>query len=679
MASKSRLSRTRNIGIIAHIDAGKTTVTERILFYTGKSHKMGEVHDGEAVMDWMPQEQERGITITSAVTTCTWENHEIHIIDTPGHVDFTIEVERSLRVLDGAVVVFDAVGGVEPQSETVWRQADKYGVPKMAFINKMDRVGANYAGTIRQMKERFSSAPLPIQIPFGQEDAFRGVVDIIRRQVITWDDTTKGASYEYADIPDEIRSQAAEHRDRMIALLADVDDGIAEKYLEGTEIPEAEIIEAIRKATISLQIVPILCGSALRNKGVQPLLDAVVRYLPSPEDIPPVTGINPVTKQQEVRMSSDKEPLAALAFKIMQEEGRKLTYLRIYSGRLHAGDEIYNASRGKKEKIARLLKMHANKRERVEQAGAGDIIAVMGFKEITTGDTVCDEEHPILLETIDFYEPVISLAIEAKTPADQEKLAAALNKLMDEDPTLRVKYDDETAQTVLSGMGELHLEIITDRLLREFNARVNVGKPRVVHRETIQKRVECEGLFERELGDKKHFGHVKLVLEPKERGSGIEIVRQIEDETPIPEELWSAMEEGVREGALSGVLAGYPVIAIRIAIRAGIIKEGEPTPLGCKIAASSAFREGCLKADPILLDPIMLVDIITPSEFMGEVIGDINARRGDIQAIDPKGAVSEIRAKVPLKAMFGYSTDLRSATQGRAVFTMQFFAYDKTG
>ena len=679
MASKSRLSRTRNIGIAAHIDAGKTTVTERILFYTGKSYKMGEVHDGEAVMDWMPQEQERGITITSAVTTCTWENHEIHIIDTPGHVDFTIEVERSLRVLDGAVVVFCAVGGVEPQSETVWHQADKYGVPKVAFINKMDRVGANYPRTIRQMKERFNSVPLPIQIPFGEEEAFRGVVDLIRQQVITWDDATKGASYGYADIPDEIRKQAMEHRDRMIALLADVDDGIAEKYLEGMEIPEAEIIEAIRKATISLQIVPVLCGSALRNKGVQPLLDAVVHYLPSPEDIPPVKGLNPLTKQEEIRASSDKEPLAALAFKIMQDEGRKLTYLRIYSGRLHAGDELYNASRGKKEKIARLLKMHANKRERVEQAGAGDIIAVMGLKEITTGDTVCDEAHPILLEPIDFYEPVISLAIEAKTPADQEKLAVALNKLMEEDPTLRVKYEDETAQTVLSGMGELHLEIITDRLLREFNARVNVGKPRVVHRETIQKRVECEGLFERELGEKKHFGHVKLILEPKERGGGIEIVRRIEDEAAIPEEFWIAMEDGIREGVLSGVLAGYPVIDIRIAIRGGILKEGETTPLGCKIAASSAFREGCLKADPILLDPIMLVDIITPSEFMGEVIGDINARRGDIQAIDPKGAVSEIRAKVPLKAMFGYSTDLRSATQGRAVYTMQFFTYDKIG
>ncbi len=677
MAAKSRLSRTRNIGIAAHIDAGKTTVTERILFYTGKSYKMGEVHDGEAVMDWMPQEQERGITITSAVTTCAWRNHEIHIIDTPGHVDFTIEVERSLRVLDGAIVVFCAVGGVEPQSETVWHQADKYGVPKVAFINKMDRVGANFAGTIRQMKERFNSLPLPIQIPFGEEETFRGVVDLIRRQVVTWDDTTKGVSYEYAELSDEIRTRAMEHRDRMIATLADMDDGIAEQYLDGTEIPEQDIVEAIRRATISLRIVPVVCGSALRNKGVQPLLDAVVQYLPSPEDIPPVTGLNPLTKQEEVRASSDKEPLAALAFKIMQDEGRKLTYLRIYSGRLQAGDELYNASRGKKEKVARLLKMHANKRERVEQAGAGDIIAVMGLKEITTGDTICDETHPILLEPIDFYEPVISLAIEAKTPADQEKLGFALNKLMEEDPTLRVKYDDETAQTVLSGMGELHLDIITDRLQREFNARVNVGKPRVVHRETIQRRVECEGLFERELGEKKHFGHVKLILEPTERGSGVEIVRRLEVGIVIPEEQLAAMEEGVREGVLSGVLAGYPVIDIRIVLLGGNQKEGETTPLGCKIAASSAFREGCLKADPLLLGPVMRVDIITPSEFMGDVIGDIHSRRGEIQAIAPKGAVSEIRAKVPLKAMFGYSTDLRSATQGRAVFTMQFLTYDK--
>src|SRR5512133_341301 len=661
MAPKSRLSRIRNIGIAAHIDAGKTTVTERILFYTGKSYKRGEVHDGEAVMDWMPQEQERGITITSAVTTCTWENHEIHIIDTPGHVDFTIEVERSLRVLDGAVVVFDAVAGVEPQSETVWHQADKYGVPKVSFINKMDRIGANYAGTIAMMRERFNSVPLPIQIPFGEGDAFRGVVDLIRQELVTWDESTKGLSYQYGQMPAEILPAAREQRDRMIAALADVDDAIAEKYLDGVEIAAEEIIAAVRKATISLKVVPVMCGSALRNKGVQPVLDAVVRLLPSPEEIPPVKGINPLTKQEETRASSDKEPLAALAFKIMQDEGRKLTYLRIYSGRIKTGDELYNASRGKKEKIARLLKMHANKRERVEQATAGEIIAVMGFKDITTGDTICDEAHPILLESIEFYEPVSSLAIEAKTPADQEKLAVALNKLMEEDPTLRVKYEDETAQTVISGMGELHLEIITDRLLREFNARVNVGKPRVVHRETIQKRGESEGLFERELGEKKQFGRVKLLLEPKGRGGGSEIIRRLETAT-IPDEFLAAAEEGIREALLSGVLAGYPVIDIRVVILGLELKEGESTALGSKIAAASAFRDGCLKADPVLLEPIMMVDVMAPTEFMGEVIGDINARRGEIQAIVPKGLISEIKAKVPLKAMFGYSTDLRSAT-----------------
>jgi len=680
MAVKSKLSRTRNIGIAAHIDAGKTTVTERILFYTGKSYKMGEVHDGEAVMDWMPQEQERGITITSAVTTCQWENHAIHLIDTPGHVDFTIEVERSLRVLDGAVVVFCAVGGVEPQSETVWRQADRYGVPKVAFINKMDRVGADYWGTIGQMKERFNSLPLPVQMPLGGEESFRGVVDLIRMQALKWDDATKGLEYQYQDIPEEAMPQAREQREKMIALLADVDDGIAEKYLEGAEIGEAEINEALRRGTISLKIVPVLCGSALKNKGVQPLLDAVVLYLPSPEDIPPVRGINPLTRQEETRISSDKEPLAALAFKIMQDEGRKLTYLRIYSGRISAGDELFNASRGRKEKISRILKMHANKRERVEQAGAGDIIAVMGLKEITTGDTICSEEHPILLELIDFYEPVISLAIEAKTPADQEKLVVALGKLMEEDPTLRVKYDDETAQTVLSGMGELHLEIITDRLLREFNTRINVGKPRVVHRETIQKQVECEGVFDRELADKKHFGNVRLLLEPGKRGSGVEIIRRLDDKASLfTEEMLLAMEEGITEGLQSGVLAGYPVIDIRVAIAGGAIREGETTPLGCRIAAATAFREGCQKGEPVLLDPIMQVDIITPPEFMGEVIGDINVRRGEIQEISPKGTISEIKARVPLKAMFGYSTDLRSATQGRAMFTMHFLAYDKIG
>ncbi len=679
MAGKARLSRIRNIGIAAHIDAGKTTVTERILFYTGKSYKMGEVHDGEAVMDWMPQEQERGITITSAVTTCLWANHEIHLIDTPGHVDFTIEVERCLRVLDGAVVVFCAVGGVEPQSETVWRQADRYGVPKVAFINKMDRIGADYWGTIQQMAKRFDSVPLPIQIPLGSQDSFKGIIDLIRMQALTWDESTKGLSYQYEDIPEHILPEAIEHREKMISLLSDLDDEIAEKYLEGTQIVDKEINLAIRKAAISLKVVPVLCGAALKNKGVQPLLDAVVHYLPSPEDIPPVKGINPTTKQEEFRLSSEKEHLAALAFKIMQDEGRKLTYLRLYSGRISSGDELYNANRRKREKIARILKMHANKRERIESAQAGDIVAVMGLKDVMTGDTICSETNPILLEPIDFYEPVISMAVEAKTPADQEKLIAALSKLMDEDPTLRVKYDDETTQTVISGMGELHLEIITDRLLREFNTRINIGKPKVVHRETIQKRVESEGVFDRELAEKRQFGNVRLLLEPLKRGGGVEIIRHLDENTLFTEEMLSAIEEGIKEGLQSGAVAGYPVIDIRVIMTGGVVREGDTTAVACRIAAATALRDGVRKADPVLLDPVMRVDVITPAEYTGEVIGDINARKGEIQEISPKGSISEIKAKVPLKAMFGYSTDLRSATQGRAVFTMQFLSYDKVG
>ena len=676
MASKKKLSRTRNIGVVAHIDAGKTTVTERILFYTGILYKMGEVHDGEAAMDWMPQEQERGITISSAVTACTWENHDIQIIDTPGHVDFTMEVERCLRVLDGTLVVFCAVGGVEPQSETVWHQADKYGVPKIAFINKMDRVGADYFGTVKMMGERFNSIPLPIQIPLGEEDQFRGIIDLIRQKAVTWDDSTLGSSYSVSDIPSDILSQAKEHREKLIESLAEMDDHIAENYLEGAVVSEKEMIRAIRQATISLKAVPVMCGSALRNKGIQPILDSIVHFLPSPDDIPPVRGLNPVTKKEEVRYSREDEPLAALAFKIRQDEGRKLTYLRIYSGLIKVGDAVFNASIGKREKIARLLKMHANKRERIERCGAGDIVAVLGLKDTTTGNTICDESHPILLEPIEFYKPVISQAIEAKTPADQEKLTVALAKLIEEDPTIEVKYNDETAQTVISGMGELHLEIVIDRLKRDFGAHVNVGKPRVVYRETIQKKAEIEGLFEKELGEKKHFGHVRLLLEPRGRGEGNEIVIQTAD-TAIPEEFHIAIREGIEEATLSGVTKGYPIVDIRVTVTGGSLKEGESTTLGYKIAASSAVRNGCLQADPILLEPIMMVDVIVPGEFMGEVIGDINARGGEIQAIAPKGTISEVRGKVPLREMFGYSTDLRSATQGRATFSMRFFEYGK--
>ena len=676
MAAKSKISRTRNIGIVAHIDAGKTTVTERVLFYTGKSYKMGEVHDGEAVMDWMPQEQERGITITSAVTTCAWNNHDIHIIDTPGHVDFTIEVERSLRVLDGTIVVFCAVGCVQPQSETVWHQADKYGVPKIAFINKMDRVGADFFTAVEMMRERFTSIPVSIQIPAGSEDSFQGAIDLINWKMLVWDDATQGSEFSIREIPEEFADQAKLKREKMIEILADVDDELADKYLDGEEITVAEIKKALRKATISLKIVPVLCGAALRNKGIQPLLDAVIDYLPSPEDIPPIKGINPVTKKEEVRHSSDKEPLAALAFKIMMDEGRKLSYLRIYSGKLHANDEIYNSIKKKKEKIARLLRMHANKRERIEMASAGDIVAVLGLKTTTTGDTLCAEEHPIMLELIEFYEPVISQAIEAKTPADQEKLASALDKLIEEDPTLRVKYEDETAQTIISGMGELHLEIIVDRLLREFNCHVNVGRPRVVYRETIQKKVEMEGIFEKELGEKKHFGHVRISLTPRKRGVGNEIIINVDDSV-IPAEYYDVIEDGIKEAMMNGVLNGYPVMDVGVMVTGGSFKDGESSAQGYKIAAATAFREGCKIADPVMLEPLMMVDIITPSEFMGDVIGDINARRGEIQSVNPKGTVSEIKAKVPLKAMFGYSTDLRSSTQGRAVFSMLFSEYNK--
>ena len=676
MAAKSKISRTRNIGIVAHIDAGKTTVTERILFFTGKSYKMGEVHDGEAIMDWMPQEQERGITITSAVTTCAWNNHDIHIIDTPGHVDFTIEVERSLRVLDGAVVVFCAVGCVQPQSETVWHQADKYGVPKIAFINKMDRVGADFFSAIGMMRQRFTSIPVAVQIPAGSEDSFRGAIDLINQKMLVWDDSTQGMEFSTQEIPEEFAGQAKLRREKMIETLAEVDDDLADKYLSGEEITIAEIEKALRKATISLKIVPVLCGAALRNKGIQPLLDAVIDYLPSPEDIPPVKGINPVTKKEEVRHSSDKEPLSALAFKIMLDEGRKLTYLRIYSGKIHVNEEIYNSIKKKREKVARLLRMHANKRERIDIASAGDIVAVLGLKTTTTGDTLCDEEHPIMLELIEFYEPVISQAVEAKTPADQERLTMALDKLIEEDPTLKVKYEEETAQTIISGMGELHLEIIVDRLRREFNSHVNVGRPRVVYRETIQKKVETEGIFEKELGEKKHFGHVRLSLSPRKRGSGNEIINKIDDSI-IPAEYYEMIEAGITEAMMNGVLIGYPVIDVEVIITGGSFREGDSSAQGYKIAAATAFRDGCIEADPVMLEPIMMVDIITPSEFMGDVIGDINARKGEIQSVNPKGTVSEIKAKVPLKAMFGYSTDLRSATQGRAVFSMIFSEYNK--
>jgi len=660
---------------MAHIDAGKTTVTERILYYTGRSHKMGEVHDGEAVMDWMPQEQERGITITSAVTRCSWKGYDIHIIDTPGHVDFTIEVERSLRVLDGAVALFDAVGGVEPQSETVWHQADKYRVPRITFINKMDRVGANFLGTVEMMKEKLGARPVLIQLPLGEEERFQGVVDLIRMKAIIWDEETLGATFEEVEIPADFFAEAQKYRDQLVEALAERSDPLMEKYLGGQEVSAAEIKTVLRAATLKFELVPVLCGAALRNKGIQPLLDAVVDYLPAPVDIPPVKGFNPKTGNAETRRSSDQEPLAALAFKIAIDEGRKLTYIRMYSGVLRTEQDVYNSTRGKRERVARIFRMHANKKERIPEVRAGDIVAAAGLKETATGDTLCDESHPITLERIDFYEPVTSVAIEPKSRSDQEKLIFFLQKLTDEDPTFRVKFDEDTGQTVISGMGELHLEVIVRRLREDFNVAVNVGKPQVVYRETITQVAEGEGKFEREIEGVLHFGHVRLRLEPRLRGSGIEFSRAFADGT-IPLEFIPSIETGVQESTGNGVVAGYPVVDLQVNLLSGTFREAQSSPLAFQVAAAMAFREGCQKAQPVLLEPIMKTEVVVPEEFLGEVIGDLSARKGRIDQIQAKGKVSVVDAFVPLKEMFGYSTDLRSLSQGRGTFTMQFNYFD---
>jgi len=675
LKGKSRLNRIRNIGIMAHIDAGKTTVTERILYYTGRSHKMGEVHDGEAVMDWMPQEQERGITITSAVTTCPWRGYEIHLIDTPGHVDFTIEVERSLRVLDGAVALFDAVGGVEPQSETVWHQADKYRVPRITFINKMDRVGAGFFGTVEMMKEKLGARPIVIQLPLGQEENFQGVIDLIKMKAMTWDEETLGATFQEIDIPADCLSEARKYRDQLVETLVEKSDSLMEKYLGGQELSAGEIKAVLREATLKFELVPVLCGAALRNKGIQPLLDAVVDYLPAPVDIPPVMGFNPKTGNSESRRSSDQEPFAALAFKIMTDEGRKLTYLRVYSGVLRPEQEVYNSTKGKRERVARLFRMHANKKERIQEVRAGDIVAAAGLKETTTGDTLCAEAYPITLERIDFYEPVTSVAIEPKSRADQEKLDFFLQKLADEDPTFRVKFDEDTGQTIISGMGELHLDVIVRRLLQDFKVSVNVGKPQVVYRETITQTVEAEGKFEREIDGVWHFGHVRLRLEPRPRGSGVEFSNASTDGT-IPQEFIPNIEAGVRESTGTGVVAGYPVVDLKVSLLGGTYRQEDATPLAFQVAAVMAFREGCQKAQPVLLEPIMKTEVVVPEEFLGEVIGDLSARKGRIDQIQSKGKVSVIEAYVPLKEMFGYSTDLRSLSQGRGTFTMQFHRFD---
>ncbi|MFO7560272.1 MAG: elongation factor G [Desulfobacterales bacterium] len=673
---KTTINDIRNIGIIAHIDAGKTTVTERILYYTGKSYKIGEVHDGEAVMDWMPDEQERGITITSAVTTCQWGQSEIHIIDTPGHVDFTIEVERSLRVLDGAIGVFCAVGGVEPQSETVWHQADKYFVPKIAFINKMDRIGASFFGTIEMMKERLNAVPLILQLPVGEEDAFSGVVDLVGMKQIVWDDETMGTNYTRTEIAEDMVEKAREYREKMIEAISDHDDGIMEAYLSGIEIDEKQLIAAVRKATVELKLVPVLCGSALKNKGIQPLLDSIVNFLPSPIDIPPMKGVVPETDEIVEFAADDRGPLAALIFKVSMIEGRKLSYVRVYSGTMKAGSEVFNPARGQKEKLSRILRMHANKKERIDTAGAGTIVGVVGLKESSTGETLCDVNRPVLLEKMDFYKPVISVAVEPKTHADQEKLDQVLEKYMAEDPTLTVKQDEDTGQMILSGMGELHLEIIISRMRREFNTSVNVGKPQVVYRETIKKAAEASAVFDREVAGQRHFGEVVIKLNPLGRGTGNRFRSDISNEV-IPESFIPAVEKGVMESFESGILLGYPVVDVEAILKSGSFKESIGTDLAYTVSASMACKEALSKGEPFLLEPIMSVEIFVPDAFMGDVIGDMNSRGGKIESINTKADTQIIKATAPLSKMFGYSTSLRSATQGRGTFTMQFSHFDQ--
>jgi elongation factor G len=670
------LDRTRNIGIMAHIDAGKTTTTERILYYTGINYKIGEVHEGTATMDWMVQEQERGITITSAATTCLWRDHRVNIIDTPGHVDFTIEVERSLRVLDGAVGVFCSVGGVEPQTETVWRQADKYQVPRIAFVNKMDRLGADFFRVVQMIKDRLGARAVPLQLPIGAEDKFIGVIDLVRMKAIVWEDESLGAKFRDEAIPEELASAAAECREKLIEAAADSDETIMEKYLEGHEISQAELTKAIRSATLAIKIIPVLCGSAFRNKGVQPLLDAVIEYLPSPLDIPPVKGIDPDTQASDERPAKDDAPFSALAFKIMTDPFvGTLSFFRVYSGSLSAGASVYNSTKGKRERVGRLLKMHANKREEIKEVYAGDIAAGVGLRTATTGDTLCDENDPIILESIEFPEPVISIAIEPKSKADQEKLGLSLQKLAAEDPSFRVRTDEETGQTIISGMGELHLEIIVDRLLREFNVGANVGKPQVAYKETVRKPVEQQGKFIRQTGGRGQYGDVWIKLEPQQPGAGFEFVDAIKGGS-IPREYIPAVEKGVKEATENGALAGYPMVDVKVTLFDGSYHDVDSSEIAFKIAGSMAFKEAARKASPVLLEPIMSVEVVVPEDFMGDVIGDLNSRRGKVLGMDTRPAAQAIDARVPLAQMFGYATDLRSMTQGRATYTMQFSHYE---
>ena len=685
MARKTPIERYRNLGIMAHIDAGKTTVSERILFYTGVSHKLGEVHDGAATMDWMVQEQERGITITSAATTCFWDGmagqfdeHRVNIIDTPGHVDFTIEVERSLRVLDGACAVFCAVGGVEPQSETVWRQANKYGVPRLAFINKMDRAGADFLRVVGQIESRLGAKPVPIQLPIGAEDQFRGLVDLVKMQGVNWDEESLGMKFEYVEIPANLRADCEAWREKMVEAAAEASDELMDKYLEGHTLTEEEIYAGIRARTLKGEIVPALCGSAFKNKGVQAMLDAVIRYLPSPIDKPPVTGVlDDAAESEGERPASDNSPFAALAFKIATDPFvGTLTFIRCYSGVVNSGDSVYNPVKSRRERIGRVVRMYVINRHEIKEIRGGDIAACVGLKDVTTGDTLCDPDKIITLERMEFPEPVISVAVEPKTKADQERMGVALSKLAQEDPSFRVHTDQESGQTIISGMGELHLEIIVDRLKREFKVDANVGKPRVAYRETIRKAVEQEGKFVRQSGGRGQYGHVWLKLEPREPGAGYEFVNAIVGGV-VPREYVPAVDKGVQEQMEKGVLAGYPVVDVKVTIFDGSYHEVDSSEMAFKIAGSIGFKEGAHKAGAILLEPIMKVEVVTPEDYMGDVMGDLNRRRGILQGMDDSPSGKVIRAEVPLAEMFGYATDLRSATQGRATYSMEFAKYNE--
>jgi len=685
MPRQTPLNRTRNIGIMAHIDAGKTTTTERILFYTGITYKIGEVHEGTAVMDWMEQEQERGITITSAATTCFWRDIRINIIDTPGHVDFTAEVERSLRVLDGAVAVFDAVSGVEPQTETVWRQADKYRVPRICFVNKMDRIGADFTATLAQIEKKLGSNPVAIQLPIGSEDKFVGVVDLLKMKAITYKDETMGADYDVSEIPADMMAEAKVYREKLIEKVSEHDDKLLEKYLGGIEITEDEIRAALRNRVIKsvreepAPFVIVICGSAFKNKGVQPMLDAVVDYLPSPLDVPPITGLDPNAKEETLieRPASDDAPFATLAFKLMTDPFvGQLTFIRVYSGVLTAGSSVYNSTKQRTERVGRLLKMHANKREEIKEVYAGDIAAIVGIKQVSTGDTLCDEKKPIVLESMDFPEPVISLAIEPKTKSDQEKLGVGLSKLMGEDPTFRVKTDQQTGQVVISGMGELHLEIIVDRLKREFNVEASVGKPQVAYKETLTRPADGEMKYAKQTGGRGQYGHVKIHLYPGEPGSGYIFENEIVG-AAIPKEFIKPVDEGIKEALTRGVLAGYPIDDVRIELYDGSFHDVDSSEMAFKIAGSMAFQDAAKKAKPVLLEPVMRVEVVVPKDYMGDVMGDLASRRGRIQSQEDRGGTQIINARVPLSEMFGYATDLRSRTQGRATYSMHFDRYEQ--